>query len=177
MEDKKLDIKDEVIEETKAVEEIPVEVITEEVKEEIVEEIKEVDEDTPTILNISFDAQDINLLLNALTIYSEHLKENKRTKNKLVIDEEFNNHIDKTIGRTDELRFLIKKEALIVDKKLKLTSMVEQGEVIGIEVFTSTEEGVQITESIPRTVGHTPEVKPDKVKPAKTSVKSVSEEL
>jgi hypothetical protein len=188
MEDKKLEkeVKEPVVEEVEEVE----------VKEvEEVEEVKEVKSQENTtaeeiitdevlskvkvaLLNVSLDGDDILLMLTALKEYNNFLIENKRRTNQIVIDEEFNKTIDAKIKRTDELRFLIKKKVLIVDKSVELYSIEEDGEVIGIETFETTEEGKITKVSKPNTVGQTPDkLLKEKQAKVKTSVQSVSEEM
>lgn len=154
-------------------EEKEVETLEEDTKLTEVEE-KEVIEQP--LITISIDNEDILLLLDALKEYARYLNNNKRNTNKLVINEAFNNKIASKIKRTDKLRFLIKKKALIVDKDLKLYSDRENGEVVGLETFESTEEGRVIKLAKPATIGSTPNPnKNNKEKKVKASVSSVSE--
>lgn len=168
MEDKKLKEQEEIIEQVVEEEVVAEEVIAE---EQVVEEIV----NNKEILSIYFDRLDLQLLLTALNEYSRNLKEQKRRLNTIVIDKGFNTKVDVEIKRTDELRFLIKKEALILNKDLELYE--DEGEVIGIETWETTEDGKVTSVSKPDTIGQTPEVPKVKKEKAKTSVQTVSEEL
>ena len=112
------------------------------IQEEVVEPVKEEPEEIQTtkgedlteeeiinsrstLLNVALDGKDIELLLNALKEYSNFLKENKRRTGRLVINQEFSDSIDVKVKRADELRFLIKKEVLIIVFKKLATPMYE----------------------------------------------------
>lgn len=198
MEDKKLETQEtlvteekqeEIIEETQeeTVEEVAEEIVEEEIVEEEVEETEEEQpapvEEEPTeaekvSLDLTLSGEDLELLLNALKEYTVFLKDNKRKANSIVIDEGFNLKIDNKIKRTDELRFLIKKEVIIVDSNKEIFVLNDEGEVIGIETFEETQEGRVINQTKPETVGHTSELPEEDVKEeVMTSVQSVSEEL
>ena len=127
-------------------------------------------------LMISLSGEDISILLTALKEYREFLSENKRNTNKIVIDNAFNEKIDAKIKRADELRFLIKKEVVKVDKDVEIFSIEDEGEVVGVEMFESTANGEVTSVVRPNTVGSTPKLKPAKVVKVATSVQNVSEE-
>lgn len=150
-------------------------------KEEITSVDKMSEKDIESIeevqLNISLGGEELAILLSALTEYNSFLKDNLKKVNSIIIDNRFTEKVLNKIKKVDELRYLIKKEVIIIDNTKPLYSIEDEGEVIGIETFTKTKEGLIIEESKPNTIGNTPTVKKPKIKPGETCVKSVSEEL
>ena len=171
MENKELKIN---AEETKVINEVVEEEQTVTAENLSNEEIENLDK---VVLNITIEGPELNLLLNSLTEYISFLRQNQKRTNSIIIDEGFNKKIEEKIKKADELRYLIKKGVLIIDKSKPLYSTKDEGEVIGIETFTKTKEGLVTEESKPLTVGNTPVIKPKKVIPGDTVVQSVSEEL
>ena len=137
--------------------------------EQIIEETKNeptIEEKAPKqkALSIVLNDNDASILLEALDKYIANLKDTKRAVNKIVENIELNKSIDAKIKTADNLRFLVNKDLIIVDKSKKIYTTVEEGKVLETSIDN------------PVIIGNTPKVKVSPVKPAETKVLQVIEE-